>query len=266
MLFMLGLLGLLILSAKNVSDHVKENIGFQIYLKDDAKEADINRMQKLLDAKVYIKSSEYISKEKAYQIYKDEVGDDYATVLDYNPLPASIDLRLNAAYANNDSIVWIKQEINEFPVVKEFDYRETLVDLINQRVGSISIYFLLFIGLLMIIAIALINNTIRLSIYSKRFLIRTMQLVGATQGFIRKPFIINGILQGVYASVIAIGMLMSVVYFVLTEVPDFLKVIDRQLLLSLFGLVILSGIIISGLSITLAVRKYLRIELDDLYN
>jgi cell division transport system permease protein len=265
-LFMLGLLGLLVLSAKKISDHFKENIGFQIYLKDEAKEAEVRQLQKILDAKQYVKSSEYISKEQAYTIYREQVGDDYADVLDYNPLPASIELRLNAQYANADSIVWIKKEIMDHSSVKEFNYRETLVDLINKRVGTISLYFLIFIALLMVIALALINNTIRLTIYSKRFIIRTMQLVGATQSFIRKPFIINGMVQGFYAAIIAIGLLTSVIYIALNEIPDFLTVVDMQLILSLFGMVIAAGILISGISITLAVRKYLLINFDDLYN
>ena len=183
-LFLLGLLGLIVLSAKKVSQHVKENIGFQIYLKEEAKEVDINKLQKSLDAKAYVKSTEYISKERALEIYKEDVGEDFMQFTGYNPLPASIDLRLNADYANNDSIAWIKTEILAENIVQEFDYKESLVMMIDKNIKTISLYFLIFIALLMTIAVALINNTIRLAIYSKRFLIRTMQLVGATKMFI----------------------------------------------------------------------------------
>src|SRR5688572_9725024 len=147
-LFLLGLLGLLVLSAKKVSEHVKENIGFQVYLKDEAKEVDINKLQKSLDAKPYVKSTEYISKEKALEIYKEEVGEDFMQFTGYNPLPASIDLRLNAAYANNDSIAWIKKEILADKTVHEFDYKESLVSKINNNIKTISLYFLIFIVLL----------------------------------------------------------------------------------------------------------------------
>lgn len=264
-LFLLGLLGLIVLSAKKVSEHVKENIGFEIYLKDEAKEVDINKLQKSLDTKPYVKSTEYISKERALEIYKEDVGEDFMQFTGYNPLPASIDLRLKAEYANNDSIAWIKKEIVAENIVQEFDYKESLVMLIDQNLKTISAYFLIFIALLMTIAVALINNTIRLAIYSKRFLIRTMQLVGATRIFISKPFIFSGIAQGVMGGILAICLLIGFVYLSLNEIPDLLKVIDGRLFLSLFGLVILCGILISGLSTALAVRKYLRSNIEDLY-
>ena len=264
-LFLLGLLGLIVLSANKVSQHVKENIGFQIYLKDDAKEVDINKLQKSLDAKPYVKSTEYISKERALEIYKEDVGEDFMQFTGYNPLPASIDLRVNADYANNDSIAWIKNEILAEKIVQEFNYQESLVFMINNNLKTISFYFLIFIALLMAIAVALINNTIRLAIYSKRFLIRTMQLVGATKMFISKPFIFSGIAQGILGGLLAICLLIGFVYLGLSEIPDLLKVIDGTLFVSLFGLVILSGILISGLSTTLAVRKYLKSNIEDLY-
>src|SRR3972149_8894842 len=148
-LFLLGLLGLIVLSAKKVSQHVKENIGFQIYLKEEAKEVDINKLQKSLDTKSYVKSTEYISKERALEIYKEDVGEDFMQFIGYNPLPASIDLRLNADYANSDSINWIKKEVLAENIVQEFDYKESLVVLIDKNIKTISLYFLIFIALLM---------------------------------------------------------------------------------------------------------------------
>ena len=264
-LFALGMLGFFVLGAKKVCDHVKENIGFQVYLKEDAKEADITRLQKTLDAKAFTLSTEYITKEKALEIYKEAWGDNPTTLLDFNPLPASIDLRMHAQFANTDSIAWIKKEVLESPVVQEFSYQASLVDLVNTRVGVVSFWFFFFIILLMVIAIALINNTIRLAIYSKRFLIRTMLLVGATQGFIRRPFILTGLIQGVYGSIVACGLLIGFIYLLLKWIPDLLMVVDQQLFLSLFGLVVLMGIVISWVSTSLAVRKYLRLKTDDLY-
>lgn len=263
---MLGLLGFLVLGANKLCDHVKENIGFEVYLDKDAKEVDISRLQKSMDARPYAKSTEYISRERAMEIYKQEVGDDFMQLLDVNPLPASIDLRMHAAYANKDSINWIKKEIQDNPIVKEFNYRESLVDFVNTNVGAVSFWVILFIVLLTVIAIALINNTIRLAIYSKRFLIRTMLLVGATQGFIRRPFVMTGILQGIYGAMAACALLIGFIYFLLKEVPDLLQVVDEQLFLSLFGLVVLMGIVISWVSTSLAVRKYLRLKTDSLYH
>ena len=265
-LFLVGLLGLLVLSAKKIADHVKENIGFQLYLKDDASPADVSLLQKTLDARPYVLSTAFISKEKALELYKQEVGDDFVPVLEYNPLPPSIDLRMNAAYANNDSITWIKKEVMENGIVKEFNYRETLVDLVNTRISAVSLYFSIFIGLLLVIAIALINNTIRLAIYSKRFLIRTMLLVGATQGFIRKPFILQGILQGIYGAILASALIIGALFLLTREIPYFMDVLDNNLFLTLFGLVVLMGIVISWTSTSLAVRKYLRLKTEDLYS
>ena len=265
-LFLFGMLGLVVLSAKKLTDHVKENIGFQVYLKDDAKAEDITAFQSELDKKPYVRSTEFISKTKALELYKKDLGDDFLPILDFNPLPASFDLRLVAGYANNDSIARIRTEVLANPTVSEFSYRESLVDLVNTRISALSLYFLIFIGLLMIVAIALINNTIRLSIYSRRFLIRTMLLVGATQGFIRKPFILLGIMQGIAGAVFATGMIAGALYFITRELPYFTDVFDTILFLTLFGLVVLAGIVISWTSTWLAVRKYLRLKTEDLYN
>lgn len=264
-LFMLGLLGLLVLCANRVSSYVKENIGFQIYLKDDAKDVDVRKFQKSLEATSYVKSTEFISKEKALEDYRKSVGEDFMPLLQENVLPASIDMHLKAPYANRDSIEWIRKEIMQEPVVKEFKYVETLVSKINDNVKTISMYLLGFIAVLTVISIALINNTIRLAIYSKRFLIRTMQLVGATPVFISKPFLWKGILHGVLGSIVAIGLLVGATYLLKQQIPDLLQVIDELLFLGLFGIMLVAGIIISLASTFFAVQKYLRIKTDDLY-
>ncbi|MBM3434846.1 MAG: cell division protein FtsX, partial [Bacteroidetes bacterium] len=191
-LFMLGLLGLIILHAKKLSDYVKENIGFSIIMKEGVKEAGIIRLQKILDATEYVKSTEYITKEEAAKEFEKELGEDFTSFLGYNPLLPTIEVRFKAGYANNDSLAIIKEKILANPNVKEVFYQESLVDVVNQNVSKISVIVLAFSLLLLIIAIALINNTIRLSVYSKRFIIRSMQLVGATHRFISRPFIALG--------------------------------------------------------------------------
>lgn len=264
-LFMMGMLGLIILHAKKLSDYVKENIGFSIIMKEDVKEAGIIQLQKTLDASDFVKSTEYITQEKAAEIMQEDLGENFIEFLGYNPLLPSIDLRLQANYANLDSLQLIESELLKNPNVKEVWYQKSLVNLINRNIRRISIILLAFSFLLLLISIALINNTIRLSVYSKRFLIRSMQLVGATQQFIRKPFILQGLLQGIYAALIAILMLMGVIYLLQEEIPELVLLQDINLFMILFVLVVLLGLVISWFSTFFAVRKYLRMRTDELY-
>lgn len=264
-LFMLGLLGLIVLHAKKLSDYVKENIGFSIIMKENVKEAGIIKLQKILDATEYVKSTEYITKEEAAKEFEEELGEEFTSFLGYNPLLPTIEVRFKAEYANNDSLTIIKEKILENSNVKEVFYQESLVDVVNKNVRKIGIIILGFGTLLLIIAIALINNTIRLSVYSKRFLIRSMQLVGATQSFISKPFIWKGVLHGIIGAFIAIFLLSGIIYISQRELPELINLQDIDLFLSLFGIVILLGIIISWLSNLMAVRKYIRLKTDSLY-
>ncbi len=264
-LFLLGLLGLIGFHAKKLSEFVKENIGFSVMMKDEVKEARIIELQKSLDLTAFVKSTEYITKEKAAADLSKDLGEDFIGFLGYNPLLPSIDVRLEAEYANIDSLAIIEQQLMKNPNVKEVFYQKSLVHLVNQNIRKISFVLLGFSALLLIISIALINNTIRLSVYSKRFLIKSMQLVGATQFFIRKPFVINGIIHGLIAALIAIILLLGILYFSQKEIPEMINLQDIDLFLSLFGFVTLLGIIISWLSTYLAVRKYLRSKTDDLY-
>jgi len=264
-LFMLGMLGLIILHAKKLSDYVKENIGFSIIMKENVKEAGIIKLQKILDATEYVKSTKYITQEEAAIEFAKELGEDFTSFLGYNPLLATIEVRFEAEYANNDSLSIIKEKILANSNVKEVFYQESLVDVVNKNVRKIGIILLGFSALLLIIAIALINNTIRLSVYSKRFLIRSMQLVGATRRFISKPFIWKGILQGVISAFIAIVLLAGIIYVSQRELPELVNLQDIDLYLSLFVLVIILGIIISWFSNYFAVRKYIRLKTDYLY-
>lgn len=264
-LFMLGMIGLIILHAKKLSDYVKENIGFSIIMKANVKEAGIIQLQKTLDASEYVKSTEYITKEKAAEIMKEDLGEDFIGFLGYNPLLPSIDLRLRAGYANIDSLQMIETRLLKNQNVKEVWYQRSLVSLINQNIRRISMILLAFTILLLVISVALINNTIRLSVYSKRFLIRSMQLVGATTQFIRRPFILQGLMQGIYAAFIAILMLMGVIYLLQQEIPELVILQDVNLFLALFGIVILLGLLISWFSTFFAVRKYLKMRTDELY-
>jgi len=262
---MLGLLALTVFHAKKLSDYVRENIGFRVYIKEDAPVEDIILLQKRLNAKAFVKTSEYISPEQAARELTAELGEDFIDFLGYNPLPPSIDLRVRAVYANVDSLELIESTLMQEPVVKEVFYQKSLVQLINKNIRRISYVLLGFSGLLLLIAMALINNTIRLSVYSKRFIIRTMKLVGATRGFIGRPFIIRGILQGLYSAILAIILLCVILYFLMKQVPELVNLYDLYLYLAVFGLVIIIGMFLAWISTYFAVRKYLKMKEDDLY-
>ncbi|HZX61993.1 MAG TPA: permease-like cell division protein FtsX, partial [Bacteroidales bacterium] len=264
-LFMLGLLGLLLLHTKKLSDYAKENIGFSIMIKEGVKEAGIMAFLKKLDTEEFVKSTEYIPKEKAAVQLKKELGEDFIGFLGYNPLLPTIDLRLKADYASLVSVSKIEKKLLANPEVKEVFYQKSLLEMVNQNMERISLIILGFSAVLMIIAIALINNTIRLSVYSRRFVIRTMQLVGATRSFIRRPFTRNGIIDGFISAIVAIGLLMVVMYFLFQEIPELIQMVDLRMYVALIIAVLLLGILISWFCTWLSVRKYLRMKTDELY-
>ncbi len=264
-LFMLGLVGLIILNTKKIADHFKETIGFQLIINDGSKDADLDKLKKMLNTATYVKGIQYISKEEAAKSLEEDLGEDFISFIGYNPLKASIDVRLKAAYATPDSLIWIEQRLMANKIVKEVLYPKALLSSMNRNMNKAAFVILAFSGILMLIALALINNTIRLSIYSKRFIIKTMQLVGATQRFIRLPFILKGIRQGIYGAIVAIIMLMGILYFAQKQMPELVAVQDVQMLASLFGMVVLLGILVGAVSTGLAVRKYLRLSADELY-
>ena len=204
-LFVIGLVGLLILNAHKISRHVKENIGFTVFLNNDVKEVDMIKLQKSLDASSFVRSTEFISKEQAAMELKDELGEDFVNFLGYNPLLSSIDVKLKADYANADSIAKIEKRLVKYSQVKEISYQKSLIETVNQNIKKISIVLLVFCGLLFIISLSLINNTIRLSVYARRFLIKTMELVGATRAFVRAPFVIKSLWHSLISILIEIG-------------------------------------------------------------
>lgn len=264
-LLMLGLIGLLLLNAKKLSDYVKENIGFTVYLDNNIKDVDILRIQKDLDAKPYVKETKYVTKEQAAIEFQKELGEEFIDFLGFNPLTPSIDVKLYAKYANPDSIARIENDFKSFDHVKEVAYQKSLVHLVNENVRKISVIILAFSGLLLLIAIALINNTIRLAVYSRRFLIRTMQLVGATNNFIRRPFLYMSTFMGVIGAILATGILLISIYMAQKETENMINFGDVRILGILFGVVLIIGIVINWISTYLAVTKYLKIKTDQLY-
>lgn len=264
-LCLLGIDGILILHARKLADYVKENIGISVYLSDNAREVDIFSLQKTLDAKSYVKETRYVTREKAAEEFQKELGEDFVEFLGYNPLPSSIDVKLDASYANPDSFAVLEKEFRAYPLVADVAYQKDLVFAINENINKISIVILGFSLILFIISITLINNTIRLTVYSKRFIIRTMQLVGAQNSLIRKPFIINGISQGFVAAVLAILILLGLLYIAEEQVGDLFSFRDLNILAVVFGTLLVAGILIAWISTLFSVNKYLKIKTDYLY-
>jgi cell division transport system permease protein len=264
-LFVLGLLGLVVLNAKKLSDYVKENIGLSIILKDSIRDAEFMSLRKQLDVEPFVKKATFVTKEQAAESLKKDLGEDFVKFLGYNPLLSSFDIKLNAAYANADSLQAIEKKLLLNNNVKEVYYQKSLVNVINDNVRKIGIVLLSFCLLLSVIAIALINNTIRLYIYSKRFIIRTMQLVGATTAFISRPFIIKSVWNGFYSALITIAMLMGLIYTAQNNFPELIGLNDIKLFIQLFAMVMMAGVGITFLSTYFAVKKYLKIQTDDLY-
>lgn len=264
-LIMLGTLGLILINAGRLSDYVRERIGFTLVLKDNIKEVEIIQLQKALNATNYVKSTRYIDKETAAKELTRELGEDFTEFLGYNPLFASIDVKLYAPYTNNDSLQVIEKEFLDYPEVKEVYYQKNLVTVINQNVRKISIILLVISALLIFIFVALINNTIRISIYSQRFTINTMQMVGAENAFIRKPFLQRSLFWGIYGALVANLVILSEFYTYKKELTGIISTDDIIVAGFVFVLVVLLGMIISLFSTWLAVNKFLKLKFDELF-
>lgn len=264
-LFLLGLMGLIMLHARKLSDHVRENIGFSVMLKEDVREVRILEIKKKLELQPYVRSAEYIPREKAAERLRNELGEDFIDFLGENPLLPGIELRIKAPFANRDSLFSIEQTLVQMPEVSEVFYQKSLVDAINRNAERISLLLLGFGTILLFIAMVLINNTIRLSVYARRFMIRTMQLVGATEGFIRKPMVMRSIFHGLLSAFLALAMLMVLLWFAVEEIPELPEITDPLLLGSMVAALFILGALITYISTWLAVRKYLRIRTDLLY-
>ncbi len=264
-LFLIGIVGFLVLNARSLSIQVRENLGINIELQDNLREADIQQLKKSLDAKIYVKSTTYVSKEQAAVETQKALGENFLEFLGYNPLPAIIKVKIIAPYANPDSIMTIVNQLSSAPQIRDIYYRKTLLHEINDNIKKISLILISFSLLLFIISLTLINNTIRLSVYSKRFIIHTMELVGATRNFIRKPFILKGIWHGFIAALLASGLLTGSIYLAHNQLFEIIELIDPDTLGLLFIIIIITGILFTAVSSFFAVNKYLNIDRDKLY-
>ena len=264
-LLLLGMVVFFVLSANNLSTYVRENISFTVLVSEDMKEPEVLKFQKKLNEKVYVKESVYISKEKALQEQTEAMGTDPAEFLGYNPFTASIEIKLNAAYANSDSIAWIEKEITSNKKVMEVSYPQDLLDSVNRNIRKVSMFLLGLAALLTLISFALINNTIRLAIYSKRFLIHTMKLVGASWGFIRRPFLLRNIWIGAISGVMADAVLMGMAYMLVKYEPQLIEIMTPASLLVVMVSVFIFGLAITSLCAYISINKYLRMKASALY-
>jgi cell division transport system permease protein len=265
-LFMIGLLGMIILHGKKLSDYVRENISISLMLKDDVSNDQVQNYMNRLQKTSYVKQAQFITREQAAKELSNELGEDFVNFLGYNPLPASIDLQLRAGYANNDSIARIEKQVLAGNLVKEVVYQKSLIDQVNSNISKISLVIISFSLILMIISVILINNTIKLSIYSKRFLIRSMQLVGATENFIRLPFIRLSVVHGIVAAIIADLLLIGTLFLARQRIPEIIALQDFTQFAVFFLGVLIVGVILSVFSTWFSVNKYLRMKIDNLYS
>ncbi len=264
-LFLLGILGVLVLNTKKLADHFKEQITISVFLKDNAKELEVDQLQKSLAMAEYTKSATFVSKEDAAEQHSEEIGEDFQEFLGYNPLKNSIDVKLNADFVNTVQIDSIAAELGQKDYVEEVSYDKPLIALLTENVKRISFWILVASAIFCGIAVLLINSSIRLSIYSKRFIIKTMQMVGATKSFIRMPFILTNIRLGMLGALLALLALGAVMVYFDRNFPELTLLQDTGILIALFVGVFALGVIISLVSTYFATQRFLNLRTDDLY-
>lgn len=264
-LIVVGMLVFILLNARTISDHVKRNIGFAVIVKDNTNEVEIKRVQKILDTQPYVYTSKYVTKEQAAKSFKKEMGEDFERILGANPLLPSIEIKLNPAYANNDSLAMIEKGLARFDIIHEVYYQKSMIESINENIRRITILFLIVGAVLVLISFTLIRNMIHLAVYSQRLLIKTMQLVGATPFFICKPFVYGSMWRGFFGALIANLVLLGAIFFVQENVGNVINIMRQDVILFMVAFVILSGVVLSFFSAWVSVRRYLRRDLNDLY-
>ncbi|MBQ7877453.1 MAG: ABC transporter permease [Bacteroidales bacterium] len=264
-LFLVGLASLLLVNAKGVSDYFKENMQVSVMMKQTVSDEEALEFRDDLEKERFIKSTVFISREQGERELADQLGDDFLDIFETSPIPASIDVTLNADYVSADSLEVVKGEIAASSLVDEVVYQKSLVDALNANLNRISMIIAVFVALLLFISYVLINNTVRLNVFARRFTIHTMKLVGATRSFIRAPFLVQSAFQGVFAAFIAIIALLAVLYFMRSGFEQLFEIFRLDLLLAVMGIVIVSGLAICLLSTWFVVNKLVSLKKDELY-
>ncbi|MBR5300776.1 MAG: ABC transporter permease [Bacteroidales bacterium] len=264
-LLLVGVASMLLVNAKSVSDYFKENMQISVLMKQTVSDEDALEYKELLDSERYIKSTTFVSKEQGRKELADQLGEDFLDVFETSPIPVSIDVTLEAAYVSSDSLEVVRAEIAESSLVEEVVYQRSLVDALNANLSRISMVLGVFIALLLFISFVLINNTVRLSVFARRFTIHTMKLVGATRSFIRAPFLLQSAFQGVFAAFLAIIVLLGLMFLMRSSFAQLFEIFRMELLLLVMGIVLVSGLAICLLSTYFVVNKLISVRKDELY-
>lgn len=264
-LLLVGVASLLLVNAKGVSDYFKENMQVSVLMKTDVDEEETAEFQAILDSMPCIRSTALVSREQGMKEMSDLLGEDFLNVFEASPIPVSIDVSLKADFVSADSIEAVKKQILEYPIVDEVVYQQSLVDKLNTNLGKISMVLGVLIFLLLFISFVLINNTVRLNVFSKRFTIHTMKLVGATKGFIRGPFLVQSVFQGLFSALVAILILLAMLFFIRKEFVQLFEVFSLDLLLVVMGIVVVSGVLICMVSTYFVVGRLVSLSKDELY-
>ena len=264
-LFLVGVASLLLVNAKSVSDYFKENVQISVLMAQEATEDQAMELVSTLDSRPFIKGTRLVSKEEGTREMSEMLGEDFLEVFETAPIPLSVDVTLKAEYVSADSLEVVKKEISSFPLVEEVVYQQSLVDKLNTNLAKISLVLGVFVLLLLFISFVLINNTVRLNVFSKRFTIHTMKLVGATKSFIRGPFLGQAVFQGLFSALLAILMLLATLFIIRKEISQLFEVFSLDLLLVVIGIVVVSGVVICLVSTYLVVGKLVSLPKDDLY-
>lgn len=264
-LLLVGVAAMLLVNAKSVSDYFKENMRISVMMKTDVSDAETMEYQETLDAMHFVRGTEFISKAQGTAELEQMLGEDFLSVFETSPVPASIDVTLQADYVSPDSLALVKAAIAESPLVDEVEYQQSLIEALNANLRKISIVLAVFIALLLFISYVLINNTVRLSIFSRRFTIHTMKLVGATRSFIRAPFLVRAVFQGLFSACIAVLCLIGILFYLRGQFQQLFEIFSAQMLLAVIGIVLVSGMLICVVSTWFAVNRLVSLSKDDLY-
>ncbi len=264
-LLLVGVASLLLVNARGVSDYFKENLQISVMMKPEISDADAMQFQTELEKEQYVRETRFVSKEQGTKELSDMLGEGFLDVFGSSPIPASIEVSLKADYVSVDSISLVKDKILQSPMVEEVDYQQSLIEALNANLRKISLFLGVFIALLLFISFVLINNTVRMSVFSRRFTIHTMKLVGATRAFIRAPFVAQAVFQGLFSAILAILLLLGGLFFIREEFAQLFEIFQLNLLLVVMGIVVVSGVVICVVSTWFVVNKMVSLSKDDLY-
>ena len=264
-LLLVGVASMLLVNAKGVSDYFKENMQVSVLMKQNVSEEDAMAFCDRLENERYIRSTVYVSREQGERELARQLGDDFLDIFETSPIPVSIDVTLTAEYVSFDSLEVVRAELSESPLVDEVNYQRSLVDALNANLSRISLILAFFIALLLFISYVLINNTVRLNVYARRFTIHTMKLVGATRSFIRAPFLVQAAFQGIFSAFLAIIALLGILFFMRSEFEQMFEIFRLELLLMVMGIVMVSGLLICLTSTYFVVNKLVSLKKDELY-